>query len=561
MTKNRISSKIISIVSSKGGVGTTFLGVNLGVCLAGMGKTILVDLRPNNASVMLNLTDDGFLDNLKKTPTLINLVPFHKSGLSYIHIPLEELGINEDILNLIRQSYEYIILDIGGSIEESVRLFDISAMIVMVINPDLVSIRGAQEKTKDFAKIHFNTENLKIALNKYDGKFGVDIKSIKKYLNKEVDWTVPYDLDVLTSVNKGEPICFSDGNSNVSKAIKKIAEEVEKVTEVRKVEEVGKVGEVEKVNKVKEEVKIKTKVHKRLVEELKNVNVDIDTIIDKSKASNLTGKVKQTIEKIFADEVTEIKDRKDRDRLIKEVLQEALGLGPLEDLINDDEITEIMVNDKDHVYVEKEGRLHLTDKKFISDKQILACIERIVAPVGRRIDESVPLVDARLPDGSRVNAIIPPLALKGPSLTIRKFSKERLTIDGLIRFGSLTKEAAEFLKACVRVRKNIVISGGTGSGKTTLLNIISSFIPDDERIVTIEDSAELNLPQEHVVTLESRPSNIEGKGAVTIRDLVKNALRMRPNRIVIGECRSGEALDMLQAMNTGQCGYHLYCTI
>jgi pilus assembly protein CpaF len=244
----------------------------------------------------------------------------------------------------------------------------------------------------------------------------------------------------------------------------------------------------------------------------------------------------------------------DKEDLIKDILDEALGLGPLEDFLADPGISEIMVNRSDQIYVERGGRIVLTPKIFSSDISLLGVISRIVAPIGRRIDESSPLVDARLKDGSRVNVIIPPLALNGPCVTIRKFAKIPLTTTNLIEFGSLTPSMAEFIKTCVASRKNIVVSGGTGSGKTTLLNIFSSFIPEGERIVTIEDAAELQLPQDHVVRMESRPPNIEGKGAIPIRELVKNALRMRPDRIIVGECRGGEALDMLQAMNTGHDG-------
>lgn len=240
--------------------------------------------------------------------------------------------------------------------------------------------------------------------------------------------------------------------------------------------------------------------------------------------------------------------------LEKELIQEAIGLGPLEYLLERDDITEIMVNGPDQVYVERGGVLYRTDTAFADNNQVLAAIERIVSPLGRRIDESSPMVDARLPDGSRVNAIIPPLSLTGPTVTIRKFSKKPFTAADLIRFGSVSPDIIRFLAVCVAVRKNILISGGTGSGKTTLLNVLSSFLPNRERIVTIEDAAELQLHQEHLVRLESRPPNVEGKGAVTIRDLVRNALRMRPDRIVVGECRGGEALDMLQAMNTGHDG-------
>jgi pilus assembly protein CpaF len=267
-------------------------------------------------------------------------------------------------------------------------------------------------------------------------------------------------------------------------------------------------------------------------------------------------RTQRVVEQIIFDFEDEGKlDKKvDKNLLLKDVLDEALGLGPLEDLLEDETISEIMVNNKDQIYVEQSGKLTLSAKKFISDGQIRAVIERIVAPLGRRIDESSPMVDARLADGSRVNAIIPPLAIKGSSITIRKFSKDPLRVKDLVKFGAFTQQMADFFKMAVEAHQNIVISGGTGSGKTTLLNVMSSFIGETERIVTVEDAAELQLLQPHVVSLEARPANIEGKGAVHIRDLVKNCLRMRPDRIVIGECRGGEALDMLQAMNTGHDG-------
>ena len=246
--------------------------------------------------------------------------------------------------------------------------------------------------------------------------------------------------------------------------------------------------------------------------------------------------------------------RGDRAAIIAEILDEILGLGPIEPLLKDETVTEIMINGPKNIYVERMGKIDLTKVQFHDDGHLMNIVERILAPLGRRIDESSPLVDARLKDGSRVNVIISPLSLIGPCVTIRKFTKEPLLIENLIGFGTLSEDMAAFLRACVIARLNIVVSGGTGSGKTTTLNVLSSFIPTDERIVTIEDAAELRLMQDHVVTLESRPPNIEGAGQITIRDLVRNALRMRPDRIVVGEVRSGEALDMLQAMNTGHDG-------
>jgi pilus assembly protein CpaF len=243
-----------------------------------------------------------------------------------------------------------------------------------------------------------------------------------------------------------------------------------------------------------------------------------------------------------------------RVELMKSILSEFFGFGPIQQLLDDSTVTEVMVNGPQRVYVERKGRLSLTPVKFDDDDHVRRVIDRIILPLGRRVDADSPLVDARLPDGSRVNAVIPPVAIDGPSITIRKFGTKKLTVEDLINYGSMTPQMAEFLKACVVSRLNVVVSGGTGSGKTTLLNVLSSFIPDDERIVTIEDAAELQLNQEHVVRLESKKANLDGKGEVTIRELVRNSLRMRPERIVVGECRGGEALDMLQAMNTGHDG-------
>jgi pilus assembly protein CpaF len=295
---------------------------------------------------------------------------------------------------------------------------------------------------------------------------------------------------------------------------------------------------------------LKNEIHRRLLEAMDLRRTDVSKIPE----AELRQKTDAAIKEIIAAMRPEMPRFVDDGILLKEIIDEALGLGPLEDLLAEPTVSEIMVNKKDQIYIERAGRIELSPKSFSSDIAVRNVIERIVAPLGRRIDESSPLVDARLKDGSRVNAIIPPLALKGPCITIRKFAKKPLKPEDLVRFGSLTSEMAAFLKLGVESRQNIVVSGGTGSGKTTLLNVISSFIPGGERIVTIEDSAELQLPQEHVVSLEARPPNIEGKGAITIRDLVKNALRMRPDRIVVGECRGGEALDMLQAMNTGHDG-------
>jgi len=287
---------------------------------------------------------------------------------------------------------------------------------------------------------------------------------------------------------------------------------------------------------------LKTKLHNRLVSEVFSKKGEIDTLSLEAEISLLL--TEEAVPMI----------RSEKQRFIEGMMAEIQGFGPIDPLLKDPSISEVMVNSPQLIYVERNGKLERSHVQFRDNDHVMRIIEKIVAPLGRRIDESSPMVDARLPDGSRVNAIIPPLALKGPCITIRKFSKDPFTIDDLVRFGTLTEEMALFLRACVEARLNIVVSGGTGSGKTTTLNVLSSFIPTDERIVTIEDAAELQLRQDHVITLETRAANLEGKGAITMRDLVKNSLRMRPDRIVVGEVRSGEALDMLQAMNTGHDG-------
>jgi pilus assembly protein CpaF len=291
---------------------------------------------------------------------------------------------------------------------------------------------------------------------------------------------------------------------------------------------------------------LKTRIQNKLIAEL-------DPTMDVTKTDEVRKTIEELYDNILAEEAR-VLSRAERQRLFEQIVSEILGLGPLEPLIADPTITEIMVNGAKNIYIERDGKILRTNAIFESDEHLVRIIEKIVAPLGRRIDESSPYVDARLADGSRVNAVIPPISLIGPILTIRKFFKIPLTVEKLVEYGTVTPEAMEMLKACVIGKLNVLISGGTGTGKTTFLNILSGYIPNDERIITIENAAELQLRQEHVVTLESRPPNIEGRGEITIQDLVINTLRMRPDRIVVGECRGQEAFDMLQAMNTGHEG-------
>jgi len=291
-------------------------------------------------------------------------------------------------------------------------------------------------------------------------------------------------------------------------------------------------------------------IHDQLISEMDLRRKDVHSMSDQQLRTEAEKLLEVTLNKLNKDIPSQI----DLAKLRINVLNEAVGLGPLEYFLSDDSITEVMVNNYDEIFVERNGKLERSDHAFTSDQTVLSVIERIITPLGRRIDESSPMVDARLKDGSRVNAIIQPLAIKGPSLTIRKFSSKHLQFTDLIKFDAINQRMVDFLKICVEQRKNIIVSGGTGSGKTTLLNVLSNFIPNTERIVTVEDAAELKLIQPNLVSLEARPANLEGRGAISIRDLVKNTLRMRPDRIVVGECRGGEALDMLQAMNTGHDG-------
>lgn len=299
-----------------------------------------------------------------------------------------------------------------------------------------------------------------------------------------------------------------------------------------------------------EKFKWRNRVHEELLAAMDLRRTDISSMDENTLRKHVEKMIKEIIDEMGS----KLPSNVNKEQLASEVLNEAVGLGPLEKLLADDNVTEIMVNKFDEIFIEQSGRLTLSDITFSSDDAVMTAIERIVSPLGRRIDESSPLVDARLKDGSRVNAIIPPLALRGPCLTIRKFAKQKLQAHDLVNFGALNDKMVKFLETAVQNHMNILISGGTGSGKTTLLNVLSNFIPPSERIITVEDAAELKLVQPHLVSLEARPANLEGKGAIPIRDLVKNCLRMRPDRIVVGECRGGETLDMLQAMNTGHDG-------
>lgn len=590
-------ARVISVFSTKGGVGKTLVATNLAVSLANLGRrVVLLDLDLQFGGDLARML------NIKPKETIFSLIPqlmriaekpgaikkytsHHPSGLDLLPAvskPKEAPQINparlDIVLNLLKSEYDFIILDAGAFFTDTlVYLFDNSNLILLVATPDVLSLYQTEWSIDTMESLHFPLSMVKLVLNRSESRGGVRWEDARQAFRCEVIAHLPSDgRTVGLAVNRGLPFVTDSPRAKISLATQKLAEDliarqeiyIEKLDRPRVAEAAPQAGEfweqyglatplvAVRGEERDEIILLKQAVHKRLIDELNLKKLDVVSISrNPEMAKQLREKTEKVISNILAEKAAGLVFSFEvRKELVREIADEALALGPLEDLLRDPEVTEIMVNNKDLVYVERHGKIELTNKKFISNEQVRAVIERIVAPLGRRIDESVPMVDARLPDGSRVNAIIPPLSLKGPTLTIRKFSRERYSIEELINFGTLTADMAEFLKACVLVRRNMIISGGTGSGKTTLLNALSQFIPEQERIITIEDAAELKLHQLHWIALEARLPNIEGKGAIPIRELFRNTLRMRPDRIIIGECRGNETPDMLQAMNTGHDG-------
>ncbi len=598
---NQKIGNVISIFSTKGGVGKTLIAVNVAISLAQEGKKVaLIDLDLQAVQDMARMIDAtpqysifdivSILDKVEQAGNIKNymtLVPVGIDFLPAITRPKQSPHITGDrigkVINMLMSYYDFIIVDGGRAFTDSlISIFNRSNLILFVVTPDILSVYETRWGLDVLQSLHFPLKMIKLVLNRAESKSGLSWQEVKLALPCDIVASIPSDGRVVgLALNRGVPVVVDNPSSRVSSGIKKFVQdlisnpslfiahkEVEDLRSIKKEEfpaagtfwdAMGLADKVKWIKPLEEEdeiIKLKRRIHGRLIEELDLKRLDMELISNPKKAKELREKAERIISNLLAEETGAfLSSFEVREKLVKEIADEALGLGPLEDLLRNGDITDIMVNNKDQVYIEQHGKIELTSKKFISDDQVKVVIERIIAPLGRRIDESVPMVDSRLPDGSRVNAIIPPLSLTGPTLTIRKFAREHLTAEDLItRYDSLTRPVADFLAACVLARKNMIVSGGTGSGKTTFLNILSAFIPNDERIITIEDAAELQLNQEHWVRLESRPPNIEGKGAITIRDLFRNCLRMRPDRIVIGECRGGEALDMLQAMNTGHDG-------
>ncbi len=592
-------AKTVVIFSTKGGVGKTLIAANLAVSLGRdlMKRVCLIDLDLQAAGDMARLLDLNpqktmvdFINVLKKKPENIKKDDFLvKSPLGISFLPavlkpqqsphLEPNHIKE-VFSLLDKDYEFLIVDAGKSFSDIfVATLNQANLILLVITPDILSIYQNKWTLDTLQFLHFPLNMIKVLLNRAESISSISWQEIRASLPIDIILQIPSEGRVVgQAVNRGVPVVIDNPKAKVSQAIKKFAQllasdeglyiigheidhkQIKEAVLERPTEFWQKEGLIEslvesEIDAADEILLLKRRIHNRLIEGLNLKRMDLNLFSDPKKSKELKDKAEMMVSNFLIEEAGGfISSSEVRRKLVKEILDEALRLGPLEDLLADPEITDIMVNNKDEVYIERHGKIELTSKRFISNEQVKTIIERIIAPIGRRIDESVPMVDARLPDGSRVNAIIPPLSLTGPSLTIRKFRKERFKTEDLMTLKTLNHNMADFLKACVLSRKNMIVSGGTGSGKTTVLNVLSEFIPDNERIITLEDAAELKLHQDHWVRLESRPPNIEGKGAITIRELFRNTLRMRPDRIIIGECRGIETLDMLQAMNTGHDG-------
>jgi pilus assembly protein CpaF len=582
---------VVSILSRKGGTGRSFVAVNTAVALRRITNrpVLLLDLNlPYSGDCLMQLglgsatsiaeyaakidylTPAAIDGKLSEHPLGIKVLPAStKVELFRLVTP----DVVRRFLEVVKELFAYVVVDHGAEIgEEDLAALDGNTLSVIVMEPDLLAINQTRKLAEFLRAIHYPNDRLQYVVNKFTGEGKITLDILQANVDKPLLGVIPEDrVSVQESLLSGHPV-QRNRKLPVSIALEQVADKMlylldrldtsvahgiskEFLGGESAADPAAKAAAIERAD-VNAILDLKMKVHQRLVREMSMQEFDVSNKLPTGKdLLELEMRTEAVVSKILDEEsdglLTTVEAKR---RVSKEIVEEAIGLGPLERFLADSKVSEIMVNGADQIYLEREGKIVLATERFTSEDQLRRIIERIVVQVGRRIDEQSPLVDARLLDGSRVNAVIPPIALDGSKLTIRKFSKKKLGVDDLVRYGSMTRQMAQFLQAAILSRKNIVISGGTGSGKTTLLNVLSSFIPDDERIVTIEDSAELQLPQEHVVRLETRPRNIEGRGEVSIRDLVKNSLRMRPDRVVIGECRGGEALDMLQAMNTGHDG-------
>ncbi|MCB0326642.1 MAG: Flp pilus assembly complex ATPase component TadA [Bdellovibrionales bacterium] len=590
-----MASYLISIFGPKSGVGKSILTTNVGYALArqSRGRVLILDfdlhdcgdiallLGSSQGRSMLDLAPkahkisehdlDRYIKKNNDGVYILSAVSkFRQSNL------LDPQAVSS-ILSLLKKKFQYIVADCGSIMfPQTIKVFEQSSLVLFCTTPEILSLTRSVQSLQEFQELAFPSDLIQLVVNRYDPRGVITEAIIRQKLKKNCLALLPDQLaEVQNSVHQGVPIFKNMPRSVYSRMIEELSRAILTKNLLKPVDlqlntsgmmgfdspTVGSKGGSQRlfekpIDKEADRLEhLRGKIHVRLIDMMDFRKLSPEELVKQDQASleALKNKTREAILKIV-DQMPEISSRSERQLLVKDVLDEAIGYGPLEDLLQNPEVSEIMVNRSDQIYVEKSGKISLVNARFTSNKQLMGVIERIVAPIGRRIDEKTPMVDARLRDGSRVHAIIPPLAMDGPMLTIRKFSHEVIGPKQLITFGAMSEEISDFLRACVQAKLNILISGGTGTGKTTLLNTLAGFVPNDERIITVEDSAELNLPQEHVGRLESRPANLQGEGEIPIRELVRNTLRMRPDRIIVGECRGSEALDMLQAMNTGHDG-------
>ena len=597
--------RVIAFSGPKEGVGKTSICVNLALAWANYQKrnVIIIPLDPmcrQEHAMLLGLTPPSMAEIIKTLgresvsalgALLRGKIPISPYGVGVLPLARKRSDVSKmspdlilPILSKLSQSFD-IFIDVDPYFPMQVFAFDISDMVFWVTNSNGAALNATAATFREINELHFPMSKFEVICNLYDMPGAIGPKEVEKFfkqMNKEILAFMPWEDALPAYTNQNKILIAEQPNTQWVKTLRVLLGRLSELKPAEKhwVSSVSSSefaqgsemlwrssnreldpGSAVALKPVQSAARVdvpafwdelKMKMHRDVVTALETERIKIT---DDAAANEATRKkVDLIINGLLQKEASMPLTREQRAKFINELLDEILGLGPLEELMRDPAVTEIMVNAPDRVFIERAGKLTLTKYQFRNEEQIIQVMKRIVAPLGRRIDESVPLVDARLKDGSRVNAIIPPLAVSGPTLTIRRFSNKPFTDTELVKKDAISQDCVDFLKACVKLRKDIIISGGTGTGKTTFLNMLSSYIPEDERIVTVEDVAELRLQQEHWVRLESRPPNIEGKGEVTIRDLVKNCLRMRPDRIVVGEVRGSEALDMLQAMNTGHEG-------
>jgi pilus assembly protein CpaF len=578
---------LIAVLGGKGGVGKSVVAANLVAAMTAELRTavLLIDCDTKSAgdqNIITGLKPIKTLRELANSTQSLNSTPIqqivtqHPAGFSYIGAvrgPEEILNVPADnlskLIEFFSRSFKYIVVDLGNDIGpmQTAILQDTTA-IILIATPEILVVQQTQRMINELLTQTYPKEMFQLVLNKFSNS-GLQPQVIGQHLGLAPIALLPADeATTSASLRDSKPFVTTNPKSPLSAAYFDLVRRLtggilQKLKVVQKPkptaipastassDAIANTGN--NPNGYDAKTLIKLRIHSELIRTIDLKKLLAETGDNENKEKELRAKTQRDIGMIVDKEAPELA-RDERQKLVKDVLEEALGLGPLEDMLADPTISEIMVNGANKIFIEKSGRVQLSGIKFTSNDHLRRIIERIVTPLGRQINNATPYVDARLKDGSRVNAVIEPLSLDGPALTIRKFKKGGINPEKYIEFGSATKNMLDFLKIAVEYGYNVVISGGTGSGKTSLLNMISQFIPAHERVITVEDAAELQLMQEHVVRLETRPPSMEGTNAVTIRDLIKNALRMRPDRIVVGETRDGAALDMLQAMNTGHDG-------